>query len=119
MSVFGKSNGGGRRKTRRAPMPLLAVIATLEYEHRVGVVNISTRGVQLTSPDLPADGEFIVFQSETVQSFGHVVWSRSGQCGVVFDEPISASQVEQLRREANIAADLPALMFGRSYGEAA
>ena len=119
MSMFGKSKGGGRRKTPRAPMPLFAVISTGSYERRVGVINVSDRGVQLTSPDVPGEGEVVLFQSDTVRSFGRVAWSRCGQCGVAFDEPLSKDQVEQLRQEANLAADLPYLSFGRSYGEAA
>lgn len=119
MSTFGKSNGGGRRKALRAATPLLAVIATVGYERRVGVVNVSTYGIQLTSPDLPTDGEIVMFRSDTVQAFGRVVWTRPGQCGVLFDEPISARQVEQLRREANLAASLPYLSFGGSCNEAA
>ena len=69
--------------------------------------------MQLTSPDLPEEGETVIFQSETVQSFGRVVWSRGGQCGVAFETPISAEQVEQLRGEANLAAELPYMSFGQ------
>lgn len=119
MNSFGKSNGGGRRKALRAQMPLLAVVSTLDLERRVGVINVSRNGVQLTSPDLPAEGEMVIFQSESVQSFGRVAWVRSGQCGIAFEGPISADQVEELRREASIAADLPYLSFGRAQGEAA
>jgi hypothetical protein len=100
-------------------MPLIAVIATVGYERRVGVLNVSCKGVQLTSPDLPPDGEIVMFQSGTVQSFGRVVWSRRGQCGVAFDEPISSVQVEQLRQEADIAADAPYFSLGGGYGKAA
>jgi len=114
MSTFGKSNGGGRRKTRRAPMPLLAVISTAGFERRVGVVNVSSHGVQLTSPDLPDKGAIVLFESDTLKSVGRVVWTRSGQCGVAFEAPISESQVQQLQREANLAADLPYLSFGQA-----
>lgn len=117
MSTFGKSSGGGRRKTARAPLPLLAVISTVAYDRRVGLMNVSTTGVRLTSPDLPREGETVVFRSDSVQCFGRVVWARRGQCGVEFDEPISAEQVEQLRAEADVGSDLPYLSFG--HGEAA
>ena len=100
-------------------MPLLAVVSTVDDARRVGVINVSRYGVQLTSPDLPAEGETVIFQSENVQSFGRVAWSREGQCGIAFDGSITAQQVEQLRCEANIAADLPYLCFGQLHGEAA
>ena len=119
MNTFGKSHGGGRRKAPRASMPLFAVISTAGFERRVGVINVSSNGVQLTSPDLPEEGAVVLFESASVQSVGHVVWSRSGQCGVAFDKPISVEHVEQLRREAEISADLPYLSFGLSRGEAA
>lgn len=119
MNSFGKSRGGGRRKAHRDQMPLLAVISTVDDERRVGVINVSRNGVQLTSPDLPGDGEMVIFQSESVQSFGHVAWSSAGQCGIAFAGPISADQVEQLRREASIAVDLPYLSFAKVQGEAA
>jgi hypothetical protein len=98
---------------------LLAVVSTVGCDRRVGLINVSRDGVLLTSPDLPAEGETIIFQSETVQSFGRVMWSRGGQCGVAFEAPISPEQVEQLRSEADVAADLPYLSFGRDQGEAA
>ena len=119
MNGFGKSDGGGRRKALRDQLPLLAVISTVDDERRVGVINVSRNGVQLTSPDLPGEGEQVYFQSESVQSFGRVAWSSAGQCGIAFEGPISADQVEQLRREASITADLPYLSFGRVHGEAA
>ena len=118
MKVFGKSKGGGRRKIVRAETPLLAVISTLAGERRVGIVNVSTLGVQLTSPDLPGEGETVMFRCESVQSFGRIVWSRAGQCGVAFDMPICATEVERLRHEAEIA-EMPYLSFGSTHGAAA
>ena len=119
MSMFGKSKGGGRRRAARAPAPLLAVVSTVAYDRRVGLLNVSRDGVLLTSPDLPHEGETVVFQSDAVQSFGRVVWTSRGQCGVAFDAPISQHQVEQLRDEADLAADLPCLSFGDWREEAA
>ena len=119
MSEFGKSDGGGRRRTLRATMPLLAVISTVGEERRVGVINVSRSGVQLTSPDLPPEGEMVIFHSESVQSFGRVAWCRDGQCGIAFEGPISAGQVERLRQEVSIAADLPYLSFARVEEKAA
>ena len=119
MSTFGKSNGGGRRKARRATMPLLAVISTAGFERRVGILDVSSTGVQLTSPDLPEEGAIILFEADAVQAVGRVVWSRNGQCGVAFERPISAKQVEQLRREAADAADLPYLSFRLGCEDAA
>jgi PilZ domain len=117
MSTFGKSSGGGRRKTPRAAVPLLAVVSTVAYDRRVGLLNVSRDGVLLTSPDLPAVGETVIFQSETLQSFGRVAWSHDCQCGIEFEAPISQEQVQQLRQEGDLTSELPYLSF--SHGRAA
>jgi hypothetical protein len=93
-------------------VPLLAVVSTVEYDRRVGLVNVSRTGVQLTSPDLPREGEEVIFRADAVESCGRVVWSRNGQCGIAFEEPISADEVEQLQVEANLSNELPFLSFG-------
>ena len=107
MTGFGKSAGGGRRKAERRPAPLLAVLSTVSADRRVGLVDVSSTGIQLRAPDLPAEGEDVIFQAECVQSFGRVVWSRGGQCGVAFEAPLGADQVERLRREAAVCGLRP------------
>lgn len=99
---FGKSAGGGRRRAGRAPAPQLAVLSTITNDHRVGLLNVSSRGVRVTAPDLPPEGEHVVFRAAGIHSFGQIVWSRNGQCGVAFDSPVSDGYVDRLRREANI-----------------
>lgn len=99
---FGKSAGGGRRRARRAPAPQLSVLSTVTTDHRVGLVNLSSCGVRVTAPDLPDEGEQVVFKAAGMQSFGHVVWSRNGQCGIAFDTPMPAEQVNRLRSEADM-----------------
>jgi hypothetical protein len=76
-------------------------------------MNVSRDGVQLTSP--PAVGETIIFQSETVQCFARVLWSRRGRCGVAFDPPTSYEQVEQLRDQADLATGVPFLSCGQNH----
>lgn len=100
--TFGKCAGGGRRKAARAPALQLSVLSTITTDHRVGLVNLSSRGVRVTAPDLPAEGEPVVFKAAGMRSFGHVVWSRNGQCGVAFDTPLAADQVDRLRNEADM-----------------
>ena len=100
MNIFGKSHGGGRRKSARDPAPLLAVLSTLANDTRVGLVNVSSRGVQLMAPDLPDAGEDVIFQAENDQFFGRVIWSRDGQCGVAFEAPLAEDQMERLRHQA-------------------
>jgi PilZ domain-containing protein len=104
MSAFGKAKGGGRRKEARTGAPLLSTLSTVTDDYRVGLVNLSSTGARLSAPYLPKEGEEVIFRTDTVQSFGRVVWSHDGQCGVVFDGPILSGEVERLRREANMCS---------------
>jgi PilZ domain len=105
MRTFGKSQGGGRRNAARAQAPLLAILSSVASDHRAAIMNLSLSGARFSAPDLPAEGEKVAFRADTVQAFGTVVWSRGRECGVVFETPLAAGDVERLRR----AADLPPL----------
>lgn len=104
MRTFGKSKGGGRRRLARTSAPLLGTLSTVANDYRVGLVNLSSTGALLTAPDLPGEGENVIFRADKLQSFGRVVWSRDGQCGVAFDGPILTGEVERVRREANLCS---------------
>src|SRR5689334_5131985 len=104
MRIFGKSIGGGRRASARNPSASLAVLSTVEEDCRVAVLNVSRRGARLAAPDLPGKGQDVILRAEAVESFGRVVWSRKGQCGVLFEPPILANEVASFRGETDIAA---------------
>ena len=104
MQIFGKSIGAGRRQSTRSSSLTLGVLSTVEDDCRVALVNVSRRGARVAAPDLPGKGADVIFRSDAVEAFGRVVWSRKGQCGILFEPPILADQVVQLRREANMAA---------------
>jgi PilZ domain len=102
MSSFGKSNGGGRRKSARSQEPLLVTLSTLAADYRAGVVNVSSTGAQVSAPCLPAPGEDVIFKADKVHSMARVVWSEPGQCGVAFERPITDEDAERLRNEADV-----------------
>ena len=102
ISTFGKAKGGGRRKAARAPAPLLATLSTVTDDFQVGLVNLSSTGAQVSAPRLPAGGEEVIFRADKVQSFGQVIWSQKGQCGVAFETPIPMIDVARLRDDPNI-----------------
>ena len=102
MSSFGKAKGGGRRKTERAETPLLGTLSTVGNNYRFGLVNLSSTGARVRAPDLPSEGEEVIFRADSVQSFGRVVWAHDGECGVAFEAPIFAGEVQRLRREGAI-----------------
>ena len=99
MTTFGKAKGGGRRKTARGPAPLLAVLSSLSCDRHVGLVNVSRDGARLKAPDLPAEGEDVLLKAQGFKCFGRVVWSDQGQCGVAFETPIPAHDLERLQAD--------------------
>ena len=102
MSTFGKAKGGGRRKAARSAAPLLGTLSTVTDDYKVGLVNLSSTGARLSAPRLPAQGDDVIFRADKVQSFGQVIWSQAGQCGVAFESPIAAVDVDRLRDDPNI-----------------
>jgi len=102
MHSFGKSEGGGRRGAQRAQAPVLAVASTAVNVHRAAIMNVSHTGAQLSAPDLPGEGQDVVFRADSVEAFGKVVWARGNQCGIAFQSPLASQDVERLRRAANL-----------------
>ena len=101
MGSFGKSQGGGRRKAPRSPAPLLAVLSTVTADHRAALVNVSRTGARFSGLDLPREGEELMLRAGHVQSFGRIIWSAAGQCGVAFETPLALEEVERLRVHAD------------------
>ena len=99
---FGKAKGGGRRKSARTEAPVLGTLSTIGRDYRVALVNLSSTGVRLSAPDLPVEGEEVMFSAENVHSYGFVVWVHGGQCGVSFESPMPASDVDRLRNQPSI-----------------
>jgi hypothetical protein len=102
MNVFGKAKGGGRRSAKRVPAPVLAVLSTIEEDHRAALVNISSSGARLSAPSLPREGEQVIFKADRVTAFGRIVWSDGAQCGVAFDGPIIADELQRLRGQVGM-----------------
>jgi hypothetical protein len=102
MNVFGRSKGGGRRSAQRVPAPVLAVLSTVTEDHRGALVNISSTGARLSAPSLPREGEQVIFKADRVTAFGRFVWSKGAQCGIAFDGPIIADELERLRRQVSM-----------------
>jgi hypothetical protein len=102
MSIFGKAKGGGRRKALRETAPVLATLSTVGNDFRVGIINLSNTGALVTAPDLPSEGEHVIFRADKVQSFGTVAWTNGGQCGVAFEGSLADSEVERLRQDGSM-----------------
>jgi hypothetical protein len=101
MRTFGRSAGGGRRKTARKIAPLFATLKTLNGDHRAALINISRAGALFSGPDLPNTDEDVVFKADNIEALGRVIWSNVSQCGIAFDRILPPDQVDYLREHAD------------------
>ena len=106
MPTFGKSQGGGRRKAPRSNAPLLVALSTVTQDFRAAIVNISQSGMRLSAPELPAEGEELMFRADRVQAFGKVIWKRGNECGLEFETPLSSAEADALRQAANLPSGI-------------
>ena len=107
MGVFGKSIGGGRRSAARSSAPLIAVLTTLVGSRSAVLADVSSTGARVRGSDLPVMGEELIVNIDRVQAFGTVVWSDSGECGIVFDPALEPDDEIYLRTLVAAAKGLP------------
>lgn len=88
----------GRRGEPRAYVLLPASAHAHSGRRYVRLIDVSRSGAQLEGSDLPKVGRDIVLRCTAVDTFGTVMWSEDGRCGLEFDEPISLRELMQLRQ---------------------
>jgi hypothetical protein len=87
----------GRRSDPRAFLVLPASTEALSGHQRVTLVDVSRMGAQLKGHSLPAGGKCMILRCGSVDTFGTIVWSKPGRCGMQFDEPVEANELRELR----------------------
>ena len=97
MVRFGNSTVHGRRAVPRTEAPLVAILSTDSIQHHAVLVDLSRTGARLKGQSFPKEGEELTFQAEKVLAAGAVVWLDGDQCGVEFDRPIAAAEVNRVR----------------------
>lgn len=97
---FGKRGGGGRRRSKREPTPMYAVVQTAGSYHSAVVVDISVTGVRIAGEGLPATGSLTAVKIDKLRAFGEVVWRAADECGINFDVPLGRSDVLFLKSAA-------------------
>jgi hypothetical protein len=94
----------GRRVEPRACIVLPATVDALSGRRRISLLDVSHSGARLEGPDLPAAGRDVILRCGEVDTFGMVIWTVPGRCGVQFDDPISTPELIALR-EVAVAAE--------------
>ena len=107
MNAFGKCAGGGRRAAPREAAPLLAVYTTVTRSHSALLVDVSSSGARLRTPDLPEEGDELFVTIGKVKAFGRVAWVREGEFAMSFDEPLFAEELAQLKFNVKTSFGLP------------
>lgn len=107
MNAFGKCAGGGRRAAPREAAPLLAVYTTVTRSHSALLVDVSSSGARLRSPDLPEEGNELFVTIGKVKAFGTVAWVRDGEFAMSFDDPLFAEELAQLKSNVKTSFGLP------------
>ena len=95
---FGKCPGGGRRTAPREAAPLLTVYTTVTRARSALLVDVSSSGARLRTPDLPEVKEELFVTVGKVKAFGSVVLVGRGEFAVASDEPLETEQLEMLRQ---------------------
>jgi hypothetical protein len=99
MTEFGKRQGGGRRKSPREALPLLATLTSVSRSYSAVLLDVSATGARLRGDDLPPADQDLMVMVEKVRNFGTVRWSHGGEVGIEFEPPLAREKVELLRDE--------------------
>ena len=97
---FGRRMDGptGRRRALRERMSLAVSLYAVDQSRVALLADISESGCRLEGMGLPEVGQDVLLKAVDVELFGRVVWKDDRERGVKFDELISATILEKLRR---------------------
>jgi hypothetical protein len=102
--AFGRKNPDfNLRRSPREAVMLAGSAMSVTRSRSVVVHDISANGAALGGRDLPPAGDDVVMVVGPVDSFGRVVWRSGDNCGITFDQPIRAEQIEQMKESADWA----------------
>lgn len=102
MRIFGISKAMGRRSVPRAKAPVDALLCTQTRDHAVELIDLSRTGARLGGVCFLAQGQPVTFRVETLRAHGEIIWVADKECGVEFDTPIAADEVNRVRSVANL-----------------
>jgi hypothetical protein len=107
MGEFGKRKGGGRRSAARTPVPLIAVVTTLQESRSAVLADVSSTGARLRGRNLPMEQEDLFIAVDGLSVFGTVAWADGDERGVSFDAPLNPDDEAVLRQQIAETQGLP------------
>jgi len=102
---FGRRIDGptGRRRVRRDEVILAGSALTLKMSRQVVVADVSPGGARLQGRELNTLDPNVLLSVGDTDLFANVAWANRGECGVTFEEPLSAEMVDHIKREGGWA----------------
>lgn len=102
--TFGRKNSDrGRRIAQRKEVASSALLGTLHGWQNIVIIDVSQKGARVRGSEVPPKGEDAVLKLGSITAFGEVAWSKSDQCGINFDAPITPAQVHALQADRELA----------------
>ena len=97
---FGRRTDGptGRRRAVRERLSLAVSLYSVDQSRVALLADISKSGCRLQGMGLPGVGQDVLLKAGDVELFGQIVWRDGPERGVMFDEPISEADLEDLRQ---------------------
>jgi hypothetical protein len=102
---FGKRIDGptGRRRMHREGVVLAGSAQSLKVSRPVVVADVSASGAKLQGRGMNTLDPNMLLSVGDTDLFVNVAWANRGECGVIFEEPLSAEMVDHLKREGRWA----------------
>lgn len=96
---FGRRKDGpaGRRRALRERMDLPVSLFSVDQSRVALLTDVSQSGCRLHGAGLPGVGQDVLLKAADVELFGRIVWKGDGERGVKFDEPITETDLANLR----------------------
>jgi hypothetical protein len=90
---FGKL---GKRASARTVLAMEGGLRLPERSATCRVENVSRKGCCLHLDMPPRLGATVIVRMDRAEAFGHVIWVRSGRCGIAFEEALSPAALQRL-----------------------
>ena len=77
---------------------LAASALSLESSRSVVVTDVSNKGAKLLGRELPPQNTNVLIAVGDVELFANVAWVTRDECGVIFETPLEADLVHQIKQ---------------------